>query len=97
MPFDLVAVRDTFLTAGVPVSISVIPSTTEQNPGLFLMGDDPSIPASFVRPRSGAVASGAVNGPGVGESLSYTPTISGWYGVVITSQHGVGDYTLTRS
>ena len=97
MPNDVVAVRDTFLTAGVPVSISATPSTTQQNPGLFLMGDDPSNAFSFVRSRISAVASGAVNGPGVAESLTFTPTISGWYGVVITNQHGVGDYTLTRS
>jgi hypothetical protein len=97
MPADMVAVRDTFLTAGVPVSISATPSTTDQNPGLFLMGDDPNNAATFVRSRSLAVASGAVNGPGVVESLFYTPTISSWYGVVITNQHGVGDYTPTRS
>jgi hypothetical protein len=97
MPNDIVAVRDTFLTAGVPVTISAAPSTPEQNPGLFLMGDDPNNATTFVRSRGSAVAAGAANGPGVAESLSFTPTISGWYGVVITNQHGVGDYTLTRS
>jgi hypothetical protein len=97
MPFDMIAVRDTFLTAGVPVTISATPSTTGQNPGLFVMGDDPANAGTFVRSRFQAVASATVNGPGVGESLSYTPTISGWYGVVITNQHGVGNYTLTRS
>jgi hypothetical protein len=97
MPADLVAVRDTLLTAGAPVLISVTPSTVDQNPGLFVMGDDPGNPATFVRSRSAAAASSIGNGPGVTEFLSFTPAISGWYGVVITNQHGVGDYTLTRS
>ena len=97
MTADMVAVRDTILFAGVPVTISATPSTAEQNPGLFLMGDDPNNATTFVRSRFSAVASGAVNGPGVAESLTFTPTITGWYGVVITSQHGRGDYTLTRS
>lgn len=97
MPADLVAVRDTFLTAGAPVLISVTPSTVDQNPGLFVMGDDPGNPATFVRSRFSASASSTGNGPGVTEFLSFTPAISGWYGVVITNQHGVGDYTLTRT
>ncbi|MFI6073899.1 hypothetical protein ACIA5C_20225 [Actinoplanes sp. NPDC051343] len=97
MPADLVAVRDTFLTAGAPVLFSVTPSTVDQDPGLFVMGDDPGNPATFVRSRSAASASSTGNGPGTTEFLSFTPAISGWYGVVITNQHGVGDYTLTRS
>ncbi|MEU4236842.1 hypothetical protein [Actinoplanes sp. NPDC026619] len=97
MPNDLVYVTDTFLTAGVPVALSVTPSTTEQNPSILLMGDDPANAATFVQGRFQAKATGAAFGPGIAESLTYTPTLSGWYGVVITSQHGVGDYTLTRS
>lgn len=97
MPNDMVAVRDTRLTAGVPVTITATPSTANQDPGLFLMGDNPNDNTTFVRSRFSAVASSVANGPGVAESLTFTPTITGWYGVVITNQHGLGDYTLTRS
>ncbi len=94
---DVVAVRDTLLTAGVQVKISVTPQGASQDPELFLVGSDPSAPLTFVRSKANAAARSATAGVGAVETLTYTPTVSGWYGVVVTNNGGVGNYALTRS
>ncbi len=96
MPNDLVAVRDTFLSAGVPVTLSITPAAG-QNVDLFLMGDNPNDATTFVRGRSAAVASSTSGGAGAAETLTYTPTVTGWFGVVITQRGGTGDVNLTRA
>lgn len=94
---SVVLVRDVFLSAGVPVTLSVAPTNGGQNPELFLLGSDPANAASWVQNRSSAVASSTFNGAGVTETLVHTPVRSGWYGVVVTNTAGSGNYTLTRS
>jgi hypothetical protein len=93
---NVVAVRDAYLTAGTPVTLSVAPTTLNQDPELFLLGDDTN-PASWVRTRSSAVATASAAGPGTVEQLAYTPTVTGWYGVAVVNKAGTGTYTLTRS
>jgi hypothetical protein len=90
-------VRDTFLTAGVAYTFRVTTSNAAQNPELFLMGDDPANAASFVAPRSFAVASSTAGGAGVAEQFTYTPTRTGWFGLVLINASGNGTYTLTQS
>lgn len=92
------AVQDTVLTAGVPVTISLTESSVISTASLFIMGDDPSAPSTFVQGRGSAVAS-AVADPIFGGpvSVTFTPTRTGRYGVVVTGDNGGGDYTLTRS
>ncbi len=94
---NVVHVKDTFLTAGVPVTIAVAPTNLGQDAELFLMGDDPANPATFVRGRPFAVATASAAGAGATETLTFTPATTGWYGVVVVNQAGSGDYTLTRS
>jgi hypothetical protein len=94
---DIVAVRDTFLTAGVAVTISVTPANAGQDPELLLMGDDPANAATFIRSRGSAVAASVIGAAGAAETLTYIPTVTGWYGVVVTNKSGSGTYTLTRN
>jgi hypothetical protein len=94
---NVVAVRDVNLTAGTPITLSVAPTMLNQDPELFLLGDDPANSATWVRPRSSAVATSSAAGPGTVEQITYTPTRSGWYGVVVVNKAGTGTYTLTRS
>lgn len=95
---NVAAVEETDLTAGVPVTISLTEASVISTASLFIMGDDPSTPATFVQNRSSAVVS-AVADPIFGGpvSVTFTPTRTGRYGVVVTGDNGGGDYTLTRS
>lgn len=97
LPNDFVSVRDTYLNAGVPVTLTAAPQNSGQDVDFFLMGSDPTNPATFTPGRIAALASGIGGGPGASETLTYTPTRSGWYGVVINVRSAVGDITLTRS
>ncbi|WP_327401900.1 hypothetical protein OG194_18160 [Streptomyces sp. NBC_01288] len=92
------AVEETVLTAGVPVTISLTEASAISTASLFIMGDDPSTPSTFVQGRGSAVAS-AVADPIFGGpvSVTFTPTRTGRYGVVVTGDNGGGDYKLTRS
>jgi hypothetical protein len=94
---EIVAVRDVYLTAGTPVTIRATPTKAAQNPELHLMGSDAANTATWVRSRSSAVASSSAAGPGAAEQITYTPTVSGWYGLVVINAAGSGPYTLTRS
>jgi hypothetical protein len=91
----VVAVRDTYLTAGTPVTLAVNPTNAGQTAELFLMGDDAS-PTSWTRPRSSAIASASSTYPGLPAAFNYTPTKSGWYGVVLINKTGSGNYGLIR-
>jgi hypothetical protein len=95
---NVAAVVETDLTAGVPVTIRLTEASVISTASLFIMGDDPSTPATFVQNRSSAVAS-AVADPIFGGpvSVTFTPTRTGRYGVVVTGDNGGGDFTLTRS
>ncbi|MEV6511760.1 hypothetical protein AB0M61_37325 [Streptomyces sp. NPDC051642] len=92
------AVQDTVLTAGVPVTISLTEASVISTASLFIMGDDPSTPATFVQGRGSAVAQALASPISGGPvSVTFTPTRTGRYGVVVTGDNGGGDYTLTRS
>ncbi|MFD4555562.1 hypothetical protein ACFWP5_14780 [Streptomyces sp. NPDC058469] len=78
------AVQDTDLTAGVPVTISLTEASVISTASLFIMGDDPSTPSTFVQGRGSAVAFKAADpifgGP---VSVTFTPTRTGRYGVLV--------------
>ncbi|TYB98923.1 hypothetical protein FXF53_16515 [Micromonospora sp. WP24] len=93
---NVVAVRDTYLTAGVPVTISAAATNVGQDAELFLMSSDANA-ATWIRPRSGAAAAATGGGAGATETITFTPALSGWYGVVVVNKAGSGNYTLTRS
>lgn len=95
---QVAAVQDTPLTAGVPVTITLTTTSPISVASLFVMGDDPSNPATFVQGRSSAVASAVgSNSGGQPVSVTFTPTRTGEYGIVTTFDNVGGDYTLTRS
>ena len=94
---NIVLVRDTFLNAGTAVTITVTPSNSGQDPELFLMSSDGSTPGTFIRGRVSAAASSVGHAAGAAESFSFTPTVSQWYGVVVTNKAGSGNLTLRRT
>jgi hypothetical protein len=94
---NIVLVRDTFLDAGTPVTFTVTPFNSGQDPELFLMCSDASTPASFVQGRASAIASSTGQPPGQPESFTFTPTVSQWYGVVVTNKAGSGNLSLLRT
>ena len=95
-PQSVVAVRDTMLAAGTPATISLTP-LNGQECELFLLFSDPTNPTSWVQGRSAAVASSTTAGPGAFQQITFTPTVTAWYGVVVVTKDGSGSYTLTRS
>jgi hypothetical protein len=92
----VVVVRDTYLNAGDPVTISLTPHNGQESE-LFLLGSIPQDPRTFVRSRANALAASTVPGPGAFQQIAFTSGISGWYGVVVVNRVGSGGYTLTRS
>ncbi|WP_234477018.1 hypothetical protein [Streptomyces sp. MBT65] len=95
---QVASVRDTPLTAGVPVTITLTPQSPISVAGLFVMGDDPGNPGTFIQSRVSAVASAiGSNSGGQPVSVTFTPTRTGDYGIVTTFDNVGGDYTLTRS
>ena len=91
------AVRDTYLVAGTPYTFTAQPSTRRMNPSVFLMGSTAGDTTTYVRPRSTALVSAAAGGAGASETFSFTPTASGWYGLVVLNESGSGTVTLTRT
>ena len=91
---DVVNVRDTFLSAGTPVYIKLVPSNGTQDGELLLMGDDPASSATWVRPRSSAVALSSSTGAGGSEQIVYTPAFTEWHGLVVLNKSGSGTYTV---
>ncbi|MEV4759236.1 hypothetical protein AB0J86_29635 [Micromonospora sp. NPDC049559] len=94
---NVVAVRDVSLTAGVPVTISVAATNAGQDAELFVLDSDPANAATWIRTRSTAVAASTGGGAGATEQVTFTPTRSAWYGVVLVNRAGSGNYTVTRS
>lgn len=92
----VVAVRDTSLTANVPVTIKVTPSSATQDAELFIVNSVAGSPSTFIRARGAALKSASAKGPGGVETITFTPTTSGWYGVVLVNKAGSGTYTLAR-
>ncbi len=94
---DVVAVRDVFLSAGVAVTLRAVPGNSSQDPELFLMASDGTNPGTWYQPRVNARVSASAAGPGGTETITFTPTVSDWYGLVLVNKAGSGTYTLTRS
>ncbi len=93
---DVVVVRDVLLTAGVPVTFQAIAGNGTQDAELFVLSSDANA-ATWVRSRAQAAASATLGGAGATETITFTPTISGWHGLVLVNKAGSGTYTLTRS
>ncbi|SDO58081.1 hypothetical protein [Lentzea jiangxiensis] len=92
----VVAVRDTMLTAGVPVTIKVTPGSASQDAELFIVGSVDGSSSTYVRSRATASAGATAGGPGAVETITFTPAVSGWHGVVLINKAGSGTYTLQR-
>lgn len=92
---DVVFVRDTYLAAGETYYFSATPSSIV-DVGLFLMASDPADSDTWVQPRVAAARSDVSNVAGEAERISFKPTISQWYGVVVTTQGGDGSFQLRR-
>ncbi len=67
------------------------------NPTMFLMGSTPGSSTKNVRPRSTAHAVANSAGVGANETFSYTPSASGWYGLVVVNERSSGAVDLTRT
>jgi hypothetical protein len=93
---NVVAVRDTHMTAGTTVTIKVTPTLAGQDPELFLMRSTSGQPATFVRSRSQAFMASTAAGPGAAESFTFVVPAIDWYGVVIVFKAGLGNLTLQR-
>jgi hypothetical protein len=94
---DLVVVRDTFLLADHTYQITVVPSTQEQDPSLFLMWSRPKTENTWYRSRNNAIMAASAGVAGVTETITFTPEVSDWYGVVLINEAGDGTYTLSRT
>jgi len=92
---DVVFVRDTYLNAGETYYFSATP-TANVDVGIFLMASDPADEDTWVRPRFQAAKTDVSNAAGEAERISFKPTISQWYGVVVTTQGGDGSFQLRR-
>ncbi|GAB3146356.1 hypothetical protein GCM10027290_27940 [Micromonospora sonneratiae] len=93
---NIVAVRDLTLTAGQKVTVKITGSST-QNPELYLLSSNETSASTWIRTRSQAVASANSGATGVAETLTYTATTAGHFGLVIVNWAGTGTYQLTRS
>jgi hypothetical protein len=91
---EVVAVRDTLQSAGVPMFVKLVPTNGGQDGAIFLLQSDPGNSATWVQGRPSAVASADSSGAGGSEAFSYTPAFSEFYGLVILNNSGSGNYNL---
>ena len=89
---DVVKVRDVSLTAGVPASFEVVPAAG-QDLELLLFGSSDATGA--VQGRSDALSIADDAGAGGAETLTYTPSTTGWYGLAVVNRGGAGAATLS--
>jgi hypothetical protein len=94
---EVVAVRDVFLTAGVKNTFRVTPGNSTQNPALFLMSSNAADSSTWIKSRAQSTKAAFSNGAGQAEVITYTPTVSGWYGLVVINNAASGQYTLKRT
>jgi len=85
-------IYDASVTAGVAQYVRVVPTGIND---LELLAFTSTTDAStWVRPRSSATISSS-GGTGVAEAISFTPTVNGFAGIVVTSKvGGFGGYTI---
>lgn len=88
---DVIDVRDTSLTAGVPTYFRVVPSGSA-DVDLFLHVSTATNPA---QDRGEAVAFADDGGPGEAEGFSFTPSAGGFAGLVALTEKS-GAYTIYR-
>ena len=74
---DFITINDTYLTAGTEYGLGNAFAGE-----LFLMGDDPANPATWIRGRANAVAHTAVPPGGASGCALYKAPRSGWYGLI---------------
>ena len=84
---DVVTVRDVYLSAGVEATFLTRPAAG-QDVDALLFGSTPGTGATAYRSRVEAVGTGASGGAGVDETITFTPSTSGWYGFVVLNKSG---------
>ena len=94
---DVVAVRDVFLPAGVKATLRVTPGNASQNPALFLMSSNAADSSTWIKSRAQSTKWSFSHGAGQAEVITYTPTVSGWYGLVVLNNAASGTYKLKRT
>lgn len=90
---DVVRIWDKSTSAGLPLAVRVVPAST-LDADLFVFTSDPANPSTFVRGRSSATATSAAAGPGIAEGVKFTPAMTGYAGVAVTSANGFGAFTV---
>jgi hypothetical protein len=93
---DVVAVRDTLLTAGRTATFTVTASGSG-DAKLFVLGSKAADPATWVQGRPSALVARNTAGPGGTETATVTAPEDGWYAVVIVNRSGTGSYNLSRA
>ncbi len=93
---EIIEIRDSLHTAGVPTYYRVVPSNGGQNPEMFLMESTAGSPGTYVQGRGAAVAASSSAGPGGAEAFSHTAPASQYDGLVLINRAGSGAYTLYR-
>jgi hypothetical protein len=91
---EVVAVRDTLQSAGVPVFVRLVPANGGQDGAIYLMESNPGDSSTWVRGRFSAVASSDSAGAGGSEAFSYNPLYTEFEGLVILNKSGSGNYSL---
>ena len=94
---DVVAVRDVFLPAGVKATLRVTPGNASQNPAVFLMSSNGADSSTWIKSRAQSTKWSFSHGAGQAEVITYTPTVSGWYGLVVLNNAASGTYKLKRT
>ncbi len=91
---DVVQVRDSSHTTGVPVYYRAVPAAG-QDIELLLMDSSPTTATTWVQGRSQAVRSSLTGGAGAEESFDLS-TSSDWLGLVVLNKSGSGTVTVYR-
>lgn len=92
---NLVTVRDTFMTAGVPTFFRMVPSSGLQL-GASLHRSTAGTASSYTQGRSSAFASSSSSTLGGEVAFTATDATSQWDGLVLAAQSGTGTVTVYR-
>jgi hypothetical protein len=94
---DLVRVYDMYMAAGKTYTITLDAVSPYLNGDLFVVGSTPGDPSTGVKRRIDALKTAASQGEGGTETITFTPTVSDTYGVVVVNAAGSGAFTLART
>ena len=93
---EIIEMRDSFQTAGVPTYYRVSVENAGEDPEVFLMESTAGNPSTYVQGRASAAASSTSHGVGSDEWFSYTSPASQFGGLVLLNKAGGGDYTVYK-